>query len=277
MDPELLSASIGVNGAKLIPALQQQQGDSALSGLGPYINKILVTSLLHNRNTGSEWPQKVVDFVASKADMLFKTENANPPLNIPPRNEEGFLAITPPLETLLDIPEEDRRKHFYKTIAKGDTVLGVISGKQTIGFTITIQCTDGTLVRDIRDCGIKAFCPASSAISSSVYEDPIDYYQVKDLIRTVVMDVDAEEEKLTVSMQEKDLPEELQLITRVGLVSEDEYPPYYRVLLKLRAESYEDVLKSSLGFMNPLSVAHMCEQIGFQDQIQPSFKYTPTK
>lgn len=60
-----------------------------------------------------------------------------------------------------------------------------------------------------------------------VRQDPVDSYEIKDILRTVVVNVNSEQEKVVVSLSRKDLSDDRPAIS-LGLITHDELPKYYR-------------------------------------------------
>ncbi|XP_076338726.1 uncharacterized protein LOC143240341 isoform X2 [Tachypleus tridentatus] len=120
--------------------------------------------------------------------------------------------------------------------------------------------------RELSDLGIKVFCPLNQ-LSVSVHDNPFGMYQLKDLVRGVVINVVSEHQKIIISLKKEALPLEMQQKIKMGLISEEEIPSHHQRMIKSHGKTYSDVLEQTLGFNNPTTVTHLCLCLGI-----PSWK-----
>ncbi|XP_048203017.1 tetratricopeptide repeat protein 14 isoform X2 [Perognathus longimembris pacificus] len=119
---------------------------------------------------------------------------------------------------------------------------------------------------------VKALCPLRDVPSHSNHGDPLSYYQTGDIIRAGIKDIDRYHEKLAVSLYSSSLPPHLSSI-KLGVITSEELPLYYRRSIELNTnslESYENIMQSSLGFVNPGVVEFLLEKLGIDESNPPS-------
>ncbi|XP_066890185.1 tetratricopeptide repeat protein 14 isoform X4 [Kogia breviceps] len=119
---------------------------------------------------------------------------------------------------------------------------------------------------------MKALCPLRDVPSLSNHGDPLSYYQTGDIIRAGIKDIDRYHEKLAVSLYSSSLPPHLSGI-KLGVISSEELPLYYRRSVELNSnssESYESIMQSSLGFVNPGVVEFLLGKLGIDESNPPS-------
>ncbi|XP_054939934.1 tetratricopeptide repeat protein 14 isoform X2 [Physeter macrocephalus] len=119
---------------------------------------------------------------------------------------------------------------------------------------------------------MKALCPLRDVPSLSNHGDPLSYYQTGDIIRAGIKDIDRYHEKLAVSLYSSSLPPHLSGI-KLGVISSEELPLYYRRSVELNSnssESYENIMQSSLGFVNPGVVEFLLGKLGIDESNPPS-------
>ncbi|XP_013819727.1 PREDICTED: tetratricopeptide repeat protein 14 isoform X2 [Capra hircus] len=178
----------------------------------------------------------------------------------------------PPLEQFMEIPTMDRRELFFRDIERGDIVIGRISSIREFGFFMVLICLGSGIMRDISHLEITALCPLRDVPSISNHGDPLSYYQTGDIIRAGIKDIDRYHEKLAVSLYSSSLPPHLSGI-KLGVISSEELPLYYRKSVELNSnslESYENIMQSSLGFVNPGVVEFLLGKLGIDESNPPS-------
>ncbi|XP_076879957.1 tetratricopeptide repeat protein 14 isoform X2 [Brachyhypopomus gauderio] len=211
----------------------------------------------------------VEQFIARKADLLFAPlwTSTAPAEDESQEGSKELYAVMPPLEQFMEVPYEDRRDFFYRDVERGDMVIGRITSIRDFGFFVNLICTAGGLERDIEDLEITGLCPVRDVPSSGIHDDPLSYFQVGDLIRAGVKDVDRYHEKLTISLCASSLAPKLNKI-KLGVISKEDLPLHYIRGEKAASDSgetYERLLKSSLGFSNPSSVDYLLGKLGIID------------
>ncbi|KAI2650132.1 Tetratricopeptide repeat protein 14 [Labeo rohita] len=208
-----------------------------------------------------------------KADLLFApTWKTSTPADEWQEESGEAYAVMPPLEQFMEVSFEERRELFYRDVERGDMVIGRINSVREFGLFVTLLCTAGGLERDIEDLEIKALCPLRDVPSTGNHDDPLSYYQIGDLIRAGVKDIDRYHEKLTLSLYSSSLAPHLDKV-KLGVISKEDLPLHYTRGEKVAAdcsETYEKLLESSLGLSNPLNVDYLLGKLGISDTQTPS-------
>ncbi|KAJ3598799.1 hypothetical protein NHX12_032763, partial [Muraenolepis orangiensis] len=255
MDRELLRQCLTYHGQSLFNTLQWEQTEN------PDFQAVasdLAKTTYERRDTG-EGSNLVEQFIARKADLLFC------PTWKP-------YAIMPPAELFMEVPFEERRAMLYRDMERGDAVVGRINNVREYGFFLTLLCTAGGLERDIEDLELSALCHIKEIPSTGSHDDPLSYYQIGDLIRAGVKDIDRYQEKITVSLLPASLCPGL-LHIKLGVIAREELPkPYSRGLRVANdtRETYERLLRSCHGYHNPSVVEFLLSRAGVSDQRPPS-------
>ncbi|XP_057182483.1 tetratricopeptide repeat protein 14 isoform X2 [Triplophysa rosa] len=178
----------------------------------------------------------------------------------------------PPLEQFMEVSYEERREIFYRDVERGDMVIGRVNSVRDFGLFVTLLCTAGGLERDIEDLEIKTLCPIRDVPSTGNHDDPLSYYQIGDLIRAGVKDIDRYHEKLTISLYSSSLAAHLEKV-KLGVINKEDLPLHYTRGEKVAvdsSETYEKLLVSSLGLSNPLNVDYLLGKLGINDTQTPS-------
>ncbi|KAK6309014.1 hypothetical protein J4Q44_G00204770 [Coregonus suidteri] len=118
----------------------------------------------------------------------------------------------------------------------------------------------------------KALCPLRDVPSNGNHDDPLSYYQINDLIRAGVKDIDRYHEKITISLQPSSLAPNLMNL-KLGVFSRDDLPLQYSRSVRVandNTETYERVLEGTLGYSNPSNVEYLLGKIGVSDTQPPS-------
>ncbi|XP_006971176.1 tetratricopeptide repeat protein 14 [Peromyscus maniculatus bairdii] len=278
MDRDLLRQSLGCHGPALLSLLRSEQQDN------PHFRNLLGTAAEPARGAappqGAGRKEKRVDnieiqkFISKKADLLFALSwksDAPAPSEVHDDGDNHY-AVMPPLEQFMEIPSMDRRELFFRDIERGDIVIGRISSIREFGFFMVLICLGSGIMRDISHLEITALCPLRDVPSHSNHGDPLSYYQTGDIIRAGIKDIDRYHEKLAVSLYSSSLPPHLSGI-KLGVITSEELPLYYRRSVELNSnslESYENIMQSSLGFVNPGVVEFLLEKLGIDESHPPS-------
>uniref|UniRef100_A0A8C0TB65 Tetratricopeptide repeat domain 14 n=1 Tax=Canis lupus familiaris TaxID=9615 RepID=A0A8C0TB65_CANLF len=279
MDRDLLRQSLNYHGPSLLSLLRSEQQDN------PHFRSLLGSAAEPGRGPPPQQQlqgrkEKRVDnieiqkFISKKADLLFALSwKSDAPVTseVNEDNEDGY-AVMPPLEQFMEIPSMDRRELFFRDIERGDIVIGRISSIREFGFFMVLICLGSGIIRDISHLEITALCPLRDVPSHSNHGDPLSYYQTGDIIRAGIKDIDRYHEKLAVSLYSSSLPPHLSGI-KLGVISSEELPLYYRRSVELNSnslESYENIMQSSLGFVNPGVVELLLGKLGIDESNPPS-------
>ncbi|XP_004477683.1 tetratricopeptide repeat protein 14 [Dasypus novemcinctus] len=279
MDRDLLRQSLNCHGPSLLSLLRSEQQDN------PHFRSLLGSVAEPLRGPPSQQQlqgrkEKRVDnieiqkFISKKADLLFALSwKSDVPVGSEVNEDnEDHYAVMPPLEQFMEIPSMDRRELFFRDIERGDIVIGRISSIREFGFFMVLICLGSGIMRDISHLEITALCPLRDVPSHSNHGDPLSYYQIGDIIRAGIKDIDRYHEKLAVSLYSSSLPPHLSGI-KLGVINSEELPLYYRRSVELNSnplESYENIMQSSLGFVNPGVVEFLLEKLGIDESNPPS-------
>ncbi|XP_008590355.1 PREDICTED: tetratricopeptide repeat protein 14 [Galeopterus variegatus] len=279
MDRDLLRQSLNCHGPSLLSLLRSEQQDnphfrSLLGSVADPARGLLHQQQLQGRKERRVDNTEIQNFISKKADLLFAVSwksDAPAPFGVHEDNEDHY-AVMPPLEQFMEIPSMDRRELFFRDIERGDIVIGRISSIREFGFFMVLICLGSGIMRDISHLEITALCPLRDVPSHSKHGDPLSYYQTGDIIRAGIKDIDRYHEKLAVSLYSSSLPPYLSGI-KLGVISSEELPLYYRRSVELNSnslESYENIMQSSLGFVNPGVVEFLLEKLGIDESNPPS-------
>uniref|UniRef100_A0A9L0SSP3 Tetratricopeptide repeat domain 14 n=1 Tax=Equus caballus TaxID=9796 RepID=A0A9L0SSP3_HORSE len=279
MDRDLLRQSLNYHGPSLLSLLRSEQQDN------PHFRSLLGSGAepargpppqqqLQGRKEKRVDNTEIQKFISKKADLLFALswKSDAPATSEVNEDNEDHYAIMPPLEQFMEIPSMDRRELFFRDIERGDIVIGRISSIREFGFFMVLICLGSGIMRDISHLEITALCPLRDVPSHSNHGDPLSYYQTGDIIRAGIKDIDRYHEKLAVSLYSSSLPPHLSGI-KLGVISSEELPLYYRRSVELNSnslESYENIMESSLGFVNPGVVEFLLGKLGIDESNPPS-------
>ncbi|XP_042525749.1 tetratricopeptide repeat protein 14 [Dipodomys spectabilis] len=279
MDRDLLRQSLNCHGPSLLSLLRSEQQDN------PHFRSFLGSAAepargpppsphVPGRKEKRVENIEIQKFISKKADLLFALswKSDTPTISEANEDSEAHYAVMPPLEQFMEIPSVDRRELFFRDIERGDIVIGRISSIREFGFFMVLICLGSGIMRDISHLEITALCPLRDVPSHSNHGDPLSYYQTGDIIRAGIKDIDRYHEKLAVSLYSSSLPPHLSSI-KLGVITSEELPLYYRRSVELNTnslESYENIMQSSLGFVNPGVVEFLLEKLGIDESNPPS-------
>ncbi|EPY81932.1 tetratricopeptide repeat protein 14 isoform 2 [Camelus ferus] len=279
MDRDLLRQSLNFHGPSLLSLLRSEQQDnshfrSLLGSVAEPARGPPSQQQLQGRKEKRVDNIEIQKFISKKADLLFALswKSDVPTASEVNEDSEDHYAVMPPLEQFMEIPSMDRRELFFRDIERGDIVIGRISSIREFGFFMVLICLGSGIMRDISHLEITALCPLRDVPSLSNHGDPLSYYQTGDIIRAGIKDIDRYHEKLAVSLYSSSLPPYLSGI-KLGVISSEELPLYYRRSVELNSnslESYENIMQSSLGFVNPGVVEFLLGKLGIDESNPPS-------
>ncbi|XP_061680938.1 tetratricopeptide repeat protein 14 isoform X2 [Syngnathoides biaculeatus] len=268
MDRDLLKQCLSYHGESLLNKLKCEQTEN------PDFQAV-VTDLCNAAYEGYEERSSplVEQFIARKADILFSPSwKTATPKEEEDGDEAAAYAVMPPLELFMEVPFEERRAMLYRDLERGDIVVGRINNIREYGFFLTLICMAGGLNRDIEDLELSALCHIKEIPSSGSHDDPLSYYQIGDLIRAGVKDIDRYQEKITVSLLQASISARSACI-QLGVMTREELPVCYNRSVCAANDSsktYEWILRGCHGFHNPSVVDYLLENIGVSDIHPPS-------
>lgn len=278
MDRDLLRQSLNYHGPSLLSLLRTEQQDNphfrSLLGAAEPARGPQPPPPAQGRKEKKDDNSEIQTFIAKKADLLFALswKSDAPATSELCEDNEDHYAVIPPLEQFMEIPSVDQRELFFRDIERGDIVIGRITSIREFGFFMVLICLGSGIMRDISHLEITALCPLRDVPAQSNHGDPLSYYQTGDIIRAGIKDIDRYHEKLAVSLYSSSLPPHLSGI-KLGVISSEELPLHYRRSIELNSnslESYENIMQSSLGFVNPGVVEFLLEKLGIDDSNPPS-------
>ncbi|XP_049587982.1 tetratricopeptide repeat protein 14 isoform X1 [Syngnathus scovelli] len=277
MDRDLLRQCLTYHGESLFNTLKCEQTEN------PDFQAVVadLCKTPYERNGEEQSSPLVEQFIARKADILFSPswKTATPK----EEEEEGgggggqeevaeAYAVMPPLELFMEVPFEERRAMLYRDLEPGDIVMGRINNVREYGFFLTLICTAGGLNRDIEDLELSALCHIKEIPSTGSHDDPLSYYQIGDLIRAGVKDIDRYQEKITVSLMQASISARSDCI-QLGVMTREELPVQYERSICAASDTsktYERILRCCHGYHNPCVVDYLLEKIGVSDVHPPS-------
>ncbi|KAK7137353.1 hypothetical protein R3I93_017436 [Phoxinus phoxinus] len=281
MERDLLRQSVSYHGENLLSLLKCEQNENPDF---KHVAADLVKTLnqrngLSNTSEDMHFKDKedaspvLEQYIARKADLLFAPswKSSTPADEWQEESGEAY-AVMPPLEQFMEVSFEERRELFYRDVERGDMLIGRINSVRDFGLFVTLLCTAGGLERDIEDLEIKALCPIRNVPSTGNHDDPLSYYQIGDLIRAGVKDIDRYHEKLTLSLYSSSLATHLNKI-KLGVISKEDLPLHYtrgEMVATDCNETYEKLLDDSLGLSNPLNVDYLLGKLGISGTQTPS-------
>ncbi|XP_059800707.1 tetratricopeptide repeat protein 14 isoform X3 [Hypanus sabinus] len=270
MNKDLMRQSVGYHGPTLLSLLKSEQYEN------PDIQSVsaeFLKTALHHRKDRRIDNIGIQQFIARKADLLFAPSwKSTVSTELNDEETEDYYAIMPPLEQLMEVPGDDKRQYFFRDIERGDIVIGRVASIREFGFFLTLISLGGDLGRDIESLEITALCPVRDVPSHGKHEDPLSYFQVGDLVRVAVKDVDRYHERLAVTLRPSLLSARLSH-WKLGVIGSEDLPTYYRRNSTLDShitETYDKILHHTLGFANPSAVEYLLGKLGISEIDSPS-------
>lgn len=272
MDKDLLRQCLTYHGRSLLDKLKCEQTENP--DFQAVVSDLCKATCESNDSEGKD-NSLVEQFIARKADILFspawKTATVQEEEHLEEDAAEPY-ALMPPVELFMEVSFEERRAMLYRDLEKGDILVGRINNIREYGFFLTLLCTAGGLKRDIEDLELSALCHIREIPSTGSHDDPLSYYQIGDLIKAAVKDIDRYQEKITVSLQQASLSPRLEHI-KLGVISREDLPLHYSRSAHAAADSsetYECILQSCHGYHNPSVVDYLLEKVGISNEHPPS-------
>ncbi|XP_062901720.1 tetratricopeptide repeat protein 14 isoform X1 [Mobula hypostoma] len=270
MNKDLMRQSVGYHGPMLLSLLKSEQYEN------PDIQSVsaeFLKTALHHRKDRRIDNIGIQQFIARKADLLFAPSwKSTVSTELNDEETEDYYAIMPPLEQLMEVPGDDKRQYFFRDIERGDIVIGRVTSIREFGFFLTLISLGGDLGRDIESLEITALCPVRDVPSHGKHEDPLSYFQVGDLVRVAVKDVERYHERLAVTLRPSLLSTRLSH-WKLGVIGSEDLPTYYRrnsTLDNHITETYDKILHHTLGFANPSAVEYLLGKLGISEIDSPS-------
>ncbi|XP_061831502.2 tetratricopeptide repeat protein 14 [Nerophis lumbriciformis] len=271
MDRDLLRQCLTYHGESLFSTLKCEQTEN------PDFQDVVTDLCKVAYESNGEGPGNplVEQFIARKADILFcpswKTATPKEEKHGDEEAAEPY-AVMPPLELFMEVPYDERRAMLYRDLERGDIVVGRINNIREYGFFLTLICMARGMNRDIEDLELSALCHIREIPSAGSHDDPLSYYQIGDIIRAGVKDIDRYQEKITVSLLQTSLSPRSESV-QLGVINKDELPLHYNRSVRAASDSretYERILCGCHGYHNPSVVDYLLENIGVTDIHPPS-------
>ncbi|CAB4034808.1 Tetratricopeptide repeat 14, partial [Paramuricea clavata] len=171
--------------------------------------------------TDVEDPQfrnKIKHFVASKADLIFKLKGKEKLRSGIDYNIDGaqeaysvFATQVLPIENGMQLSSVARRAHIFEVLKVGDIILGKVVGKRPFGVFVRILSLVHGRNLDFNNIDIQALCPKSELEKdhkSREHLDPIDDFDVDDIVQGVICSISKDEERIAISFRSAKLPSE---------------------------------------------------------------------
>ncbi|XP_038050087.1 uncharacterized protein LOC119723484 [Patiria miniata] len=299
MDRSLFEGAVKLHGLKLDRLVKEEQGASFLDDVKEINVTEDVMGALNDENTkskglpissvivkvkaerkrsrdeklGDDFTNKLHGFIAKKADLLFRQQNddehdedaiADKIPSAKDAEKLDYYAILPPLEQFLEVDPDVSQERLFDILKVGDAVVGQILSTKNFGIFVKLLALCQDTPRFLDECEVVALLPTGELRDKFSHVASIDDFQIGDLLRALVIKVNAEEQKVIISLHAKD---DSQDVGSLGLITESELPVYYRrsVLQIDTQEAYQDMLHNSVGFDNPFNVAYLGDKLGLKD------------
>ncbi|CAH8647048.1 unnamed protein product [Heterobilharzia americana] len=159
----------------------------------------------------------------------------------PDEQAAAFCAVAPPIETFMDVPDEIRRDQFLPHV---DAMM-YWSGPR----------------RDFEGLKVSGFCPLRQLPRYNAHGNALDAFQIGDKVRAFILDIHGGG-RLILSMNSKMLNREMYGDLKLGIITDDDMPLYYKKLQNLDGKSYEAYLESTPQFRNPDGLQVLCARMG---------------
>lgn len=103
-------------------------------------------------------------FIAKKADMLFKKRNEVQPVTpstLPQSEEADYCAILPPIEQHMGVPPEKCKDRLFRILQVGDVVIGRIVSLKEFGLFVQLVSLCSGKERYFEGSEVIALLPAA--------------------------------------------------------------------------------------------------------------------
>jgi len=264
MDPELVARTLNFHGQQLTKLWESEHGTPAVRDLDyEEFSK-------RSKDLGFQDRAKRIklhQFMVDKASSLFKSEKNSKDAKTFAfeTNDEDYCPMVPPLEFFIKPEKSQVQSHFFSSLRLGDILIGQVIQKSFHGIVIRIIATgNGTRLRDVSDLSIKGSVHADDLVAA--YDRKDGSYANGDLVRCEVIEFSAD--KLSCGMKGIHQVGEnrTQKLITFGLITKEQLPMSYRVLIESTGKSYEECLKNNRTFLNPSAIEYMSEALGLDIQ-----------
>lgn len=212
--------------------------------------------------------ERLKSFVASKADLIFKLKGkekwrsgidykADSSLEV----YKCFATQIPALETEMQISATVRRTRMFQILEVGDIIVGNVVAKRPFGVFVKIVSLMHGRNLDFNEIDIQAMCHKSELDHKSrEHLDPVDDFEINDIVQGVICSVSVKEEKIAISFRSSKLPSEYGNI-ELGII-EDADEHIDRMQSFDEDKDYNDYLHKDPGFANPTNVQTLINVLG---------------
>lgn len=179
-------------------------------------------------------------------------------------NIKDFYAILPPLDTFLTLDKPDALKHIWNCFECGDITIGRVNSIFAKGLNLNLLSFDAGKSRELDKYKIEAWCPVKEIPKETNHEDVLLRFNVNDILRCVIINVNIEKPELVVSLRISRIHSDHDDL-KLGKVDVESLPLSYQRQLAMQ-NSYEDILCKSVGFVNTNSIGYLMSRLHIPPQ-----------
>ncbi|XP_046850263.1 tetratricopeptide repeat protein 14-like [Xenia sp. Carnegie-2017] len=216
----------------------------------------------------SQFRNRVKNFIASKADVIFNLKGKQKLLNgvdyDMERSQEAYSLFATkliPLEKSMKIPVEARKAHIFKLLKVGDIVMGKVVGKRPFGIFVRLDSLVYGRNLCFNDVDIQVLCPKSELNrdhKSHEHFDPVDDFDIDDFVQGVICSVSRDDERIAISFRSSKLPSQFGHV-ELGVIDDIEDT---KANFSEHDLNYNHYLRQDPGFSNPSNVQTLIDALG---------------
>ncbi|XP_050542449.1 tetratricopeptide repeat protein 14 homolog isoform X1 [Daktulosphaira vitifoliae] len=251
MDTYLLASSLSYHGSKLQEMMENHTNSADLFTAQTNLNYSAYSNGHNSANDLEEEKQfKLGKFVANHSKAFFSVDLFSSNKQKHEILEKDSIVHMPPYETFGHINKELKLKHFLNELLEGDLVITSVASKTTSGLLLKILCTYSEPIRIVSDINARGFCTSS-----------VQSFSVGDNICCEVLEVVPETCKLICGTKGIKCSKKYKNI--LGLFNMENCPQSFKLFhAGKNNESYDSMLKTSLGFKNPSNIVNLEQTTG---------------
>ena len=224
-----------------------------------------------NEFQDEQFGNRIKHFVASKADLIFQLRGKEKLRSGIDYNVDGpqeaysvYATQVPPIENGMQLSNVARRAQIFEVLKLGDIVLGKVVGKRPFGVFVRIYSLVHGRNLDFHNIDVQALCPKSELEKdrkSREHLDPIDDFDVDDIVQGVICSLSKDEERIAVSFRSAKLPSEYGDV-ELGIMEDMEEHKLLRAKHFDDNVDYNECLRRDPGFSNPTNVQTLIDVLG---------------